>query len=497
MRSTGRPGLDRLVARPAGRRRGRGSRAHPSRSATRLASGDLTAKLAEALLPGGRARQRRDGRVVRLVVQVQTGVGRLAEHQRGAGGVPRRGQARRLEQHPVCDRRSSGELLDLARRDREARRAGRRRHTPRLHRPRAPLRVQPGPRARPAALQAPGGEHGRTAWGRAAPRLRMRLTRRTTPRAERSDRRCSRARPRHPRRAPSPPLRGATPPLPDRGRQGRRRVRRGLGGAPRGPRSDTAPSGRAGGPEADRRQADPDEAGVLRRLQVGRATAPAARARRRSPRRPRCCWPRARGAPRRLPRRAPRPAPRRRPRDGRRAEPARPGPAPAGRLLGAEPSRELEQRQRVPAGQGVEPRGRLLAGHAVQREKLAGGFARQAGKVDRTQSGGVEVPALADPRRHDHGDALRLQPADGEPTASADSASSHCASSSATRSGVSSAAAASRLSVAAPTVSLSAAGRRPARAPPGARPPAAGELVDPREQRSRHLEESPERHLGL
>ena len=57
--------------------------------------------------------ERRDGRVVRPVVQVQAGVGRLAEHQRGAGGISQRGQARGLEQHPVRDRRLSRELLDL------------------------------------------------------------------------------------------------------------------------------------------------------------------------------------------------------------------------------------------------------------------------------------------------------------------------------------------------------------------------------------------------
>ena len=78
-----------------------------------LAGGHLTAKLAEAPGREDEGVERRDGRVVRLVVQVQAGVGRLAEHQRGAGGISQRGQARGLEQHPVRDRRLSRELLDL------------------------------------------------------------------------------------------------------------------------------------------------------------------------------------------------------------------------------------------------------------------------------------------------------------------------------------------------------------------------------------------------
>ena len=109
-----RPGLDRVVSeQPNGGAGVIGERIRPVIRGV-LAQRDLAAKLAQPSFREVERAERRHGRNVRLVVEVQARVGRLAEHQRSAGGVPRRGEGSRLEQHPVCDGRSSGELLDLA-----------------------------------------------------------------------------------------------------------------------------------------------------------------------------------------------------------------------------------------------------------------------------------------------------------------------------------------------------------------------------------------------
>ena len=180
------------------------------------------------------------------------------------------------------------------------------------------------------------------------------------------------------------------------------------------------------------------------------------------------------------------------------ADPNRLARPAAGASSLAEPPRQLEQRQRVPTRQRMKSRRRLVAGHAVQGEKLARGLARQAREVDLLECRRGRSPALADPRRDNHRDPLGLEPADGkaerlrrlriQPMGVVERHEERRL----LRRGCEQAEC--RRSDSQPVRGRADVERE--RCPERRRLPA-GELVDPREQRPRHLEQPPERHLGL